>query len=178
MKCLEIYSWVFDSCETKWNVFGKGHCIVVKASIFMLFILKKFSKKCFIIEDFLDFLIYFILLSPKKSSQPYLLTQSWHYAKNPYLLHPFFESLPVFPILMQDMVKGRKDIFSLFFSCPKANFGRSLTHPMLITALFLFQPKDYWEPHHEIESQSWDQLISKIRTRNLLIFSVMHYRRS
>ena len=91
----------------------------------------------------------------------------------------FCKSLLAFPILAQDMVVTRRflNFLYLLFGCPQANFiplqGGNGTHPVLITALFLVQPKGYWEPHNQVESQSWAQHIKGIRTVNIPILSVM-----
>ena len=46
--------------------------------------------------------------------------------------------------------------FKLLFDCPTDNFGPlsrgQLTHPMLITEFYRFQPKDHWYPHSEVGS--------------------------
>ena len=84
----------------------------------------------------------------------------------PILGPSVYRSLPSIPILTQDMFVGR--IFFIIFRSAlglnQTNFGPlqrgSLTHPVLITTLFLVQPKDHRMPY-EVGFQSQAEHISR-----------------
>ena len=91
----------------------------------------------------------------------------------------FFQPVP--PILIHDMIVDR-DIFHyyfhLFFGWPESIFvplqGGSLTHLMLVTALFLVQLKGHRDSCDKVV-QSLSEPISRVQARNIPILSMTPY---